>query len=209
MASSVLSSFIVIAGVGGAGCKAVAELRLPSSERASCLLVDTDEISLKRFQAQHSVLLGGGKLAPGLDGPSPKWVRDCFREQENVFKALLRHTRHLIIVAGLGGIVGGELSPLLFEFATNDGIKTYGVFALPLACEASSRRYRTENALDAIRRSRQPHLCYPFESEWKSLATQMTIPTYLTYLQQRIQLGATVWLDLISELYLESNLFDA
>ncbi len=141
---------ITVAGVGGAGCNALANLK--GIKSAETIAVNTDATHLKITEAQRKLLVGAS-LTKGLGaGGFPEVGMKCAEASRNELAEALAGTELLFITAGLGGGTGTGAAPVVAEIAKELGAVVVAVVNYPFAIERV-RILKAEWGLDALMRS--------------------------------------------------------
>lgn len=184
---------IALIGVGGAGCEAAARVREKYPSELAYLMVDTDEQSLRRFDGCTAVDLGRDVQPRPFCTLTPEWVAAAVRHDMPLLVNLLADARHVIVVAGLGGVTGSEAAPAVMRLVQDIGAVAYGVFSLPFRFEGPLCHERAVKALDEVRRNLLIHLHYPADREIEGRAGDTTLKQCYALLNHRLVYGATLW----------------
>ncbi|MCX6767182.1 MAG: cell division protein FtsZ [Candidatus Micrarchaeota archaeon] len=140
---------ITIAGVGGAGCNALSNLK--DIKSAETIAINTDAVHLKSVEAQRKILLGAG-ITKGMGaGGFPELAMKCAEAHREELAEALEGTELLFITAGLGGGTGTGAAPIIAEVAKELGAVVVAAVNYPFAIERV-RIIKAEWGLDALMR---------------------------------------------------------
>lgn len=131
------SSYIMVAGVGGAGGNAVNHMHKMGITGVNFVVCNTDQQALKNCNVENKIQMG-----PGLGaGNNPERGRELAIESEEVLRSLLSTSgaKMLFIAAGMGGGTGTGASPVIAKLAHELGILTVAVVTIPLRIEGKTR----------------------------------------------------------------------
>jgi cell division GTPase FtsZ len=136
----------MVLGVGADGCDAIRHMIPVGLPGATLACVDTDTHRIARLRpllARRAVLLGGNVQR------EQRWAhsRDLAERSSERIRALLADVPQLVIVAGLGEPGGAKITPVVARIAQEQGIRTAGVFTLPMNWEPPRRHRRACDAL--------------------------------------------------------------
>lgn len=140
------TTLILVIGVGGAGCNAVANMWEAGVEGVSYLACNTDRKSLDTSPVNHRICLGADGLGAGN---RPARARDAAIASQEAIRLHIESSgcRMVFIAAGMGGGTGTGAAPVIARLAREMGILTVGVVTSPLVSEG---RRRWQQAMEAI-----------------------------------------------------------
>lgn len=127
---------VVVAGIGGAGCKLVQLHRQSTASRPNLqhLAVNTDRNTIAGIEGMPSILLHAD--ASGTEAIMP-WLTQC---------------KVLCLLAGLGGRAGSIATPALARLAQHAGLYTVALVCMPFDWEGGRRRTAALQALDSVQK---------------------------------------------------------
>ena len=141
---------IVIVGLGGAGASILQRFSGSSAENVRLCIMSLDERLGRDCGNVEFVQLGAG-LNHGLgSGGDPEVARMAIEESADQVDALLRDSRLLVMVVGLGGGTGSGVAPVLARKAKDAGIFLVSVVVMPFGFEGVRRRRQADTALEEI-----------------------------------------------------------
>ena len=141
---------IVIVGLGGAGASILQRFSGSSAENVRLCIMSLDERLGRECGNVEFVQLGAG-LNHGLgSGGDPEVARMAIEESGGQVDALLRDSRLLVMVVGLGGGTGSGVAPVLARKAKDAGIFLVSVVVMPFGFEGTRRRRQADAALEEI-----------------------------------------------------------
>lgn len=141
---------IVIVGLGGAGASILQRFSGSSAENVRLCIMSLDERLGRECGNVEFVQLGAG-LNHGLgSGGDPEVARMAIEESGAQIDDLLRGSRLLVMVVGLGGGTGSGVAPVLARKAREAGIFLVSVVVMPFSFEGARRRKQADKALEEI-----------------------------------------------------------
>lgn len=141
---------IVIVGLGGAGASILQRFSGSSAENVRLCIMSLDERLGRECGNVEFVQLGAG-LNHGLgSGGDPEVARMAIEESGALVDDLLRDSRLLVMVVGLGGGTGSGVAPVLARKAKDAGIFLVSVVVMPFSFEGARRRKQADAALEEI-----------------------------------------------------------
>lgn len=141
---------IVIVGLGGAGASILQRFSGSSAENVRMCIMSLDE-RLGRACGNVEFLQLGAGLNHGLgSGGDPEVARLAMEESGGMIDDLLRDTRLLVMVVGLGGGTGSGVAPVLAHKAHEAGVLLVSVVVMPFSFEGTRRRKQADKALEEI-----------------------------------------------------------
>lgn len=141
---------IVIVGLGGAGASILQRFSGSSAENVRLCIMSLDERLGRECGNVEFVQLGAG-LNHGLgSGGDPEVARMAIEESGPQIDDLLRGSRLLVMVVGLGGGTGSGVAPVLARKAREAGIFLVSVVVMPFSFEGARRRKQADKALEEI-----------------------------------------------------------
>ena len=111
------------------------------------MIINSDRQSLNTSPINHKIFLN--LVGVGTHTAS---IQEAFENIKNELNEILIGTENIIIIAGMGGVTGSNVLPLLGKFITDKKIPVYGVATSPFNFEAA---HRLERADDAIKKSKK------------------------------------------------------
>lgn len=155
---------IVIVGLGGAGAHILQRFSGSSAENVRLCIMSPDE-RLGQDCGNVDFLQLGASLSHGLgSGGDPEVGRQSIEESREAIAELLKDTRLLVMVTGLGGGTGSGAAPVLAQMAADAGVMLVSVAVMPYSFEGKRRRAQAEAALDDI--SRLSDIVFCFENDY-------------------------------------------
>jgi len=152
---------ILVMGLGGAGCNAVANMSAFWSEGPMVVAVNTDAQSLAGCGASR-VLQIGRDTTKGLGANGDTNLgRLAVEEGLEEIKELLQGVDILLLAVGLGGGTGSGGAPLLLQTAHQLNIMTLCFATLPFPYESDSRKLQAEESLKTLQRVADAVVCMP------------------------------------------------
>lgn len=144
---------ILVMGLGGAGCNAVANMSSAWKEGPPVIAVNTDAQSLAGCEVPR-VLQIGQHVTKGLGANGDVNLgRMAIEESVEQVKDLLAGNDILFLVIGLGGGTGSGGAPLVLEIAHKLNVLTVCFATLPFGYESDNRKLQAEESLRSIQRS--------------------------------------------------------
>jgi len=141
---------IVIVGLGGAGASILQRFSGSSAENVRLCIMSLDERLGRECGNVEFVQLGAG-LNHGLgSGGDPEVARMAIEESGTQVDGLLKDSRLLVMVVGLGGGTGSGVAPVLARKAKDAGIFLVSVVVMPFSFEGARRRRQADAALEEI-----------------------------------------------------------
>lgn len=141
---------IVIVGLGGAGASILQRFSGSSAENVRLCIMSLDERLGRECGNVEFLQLGAG-LNHGLgSGGDPEVACMAIEESGAQIDDLLRDSRLLVMVVGLGGGTGSGVAPVLARKAKDAGIFLVSVVVMPFSFEGTRRRKQADTALEEI-----------------------------------------------------------
>ena len=141
---------ITILAVGGAGCRIMRSLRtLPGAESLRLLALDTDRAALEATGLPEADQLLAGEVwrgGKGCGGNELDGQRAVAHERVNL-ESLLRGSRFLLVLCGLGGGTASGGAPVVLSVAAKLKIPNLFIVTLPFMLEGPRRRNLAERVL--------------------------------------------------------------
>lgn len=158
---------MVLLGVGGGGCQAVAAARRLFGDSLRALGLDTDPHALGGVEGLRGMLLGGPRLAGMGTGGDPVKGRLAMQDNAELLKRELDGVRIAVVVTALGGGTGGGATPELLRMLRQTEITTLCFALLPFAFEPAERRRAAERALPQLDENADTVVVVPQDDLWK------------------------------------------
>jgi cell division protein FtsZ len=154
---------ILVMGLGGAGCNAVARMSSFWMEGPPVIAVNTDAQCLAGCEAPR-VLQIGHDTTKGLGANGDTNLgRIAVEESIETIKEVLQGVDILFLVVGLGGGTGSGAAPLLLAIAHQMNIMTICFATMPFEFESDSRKLLAEESLRTLQRTADAVVCLPNE----------------------------------------------
>lgn len=147
------ASPILLIGVGGAGCSLVGRLAAGLPGPVRCLAVDSDAAALAACGVSDQVQVGRSSLRGLGAGGEPRLGADAAEAETAELRRHLAGTPAVVLVAGLGGGVGGGAAPVLAALAADAGATVLALATLPFSHEGERRLASARDALVALHRA--------------------------------------------------------
>lgn len=128
---------LAVVAVGSAGCSVLSGLHGKLAHLDRSIAIDLDPFSLNRSDADHKILVGGGKRRHA----SLNTAKQLVQAQKPEITEAVAGLDAVLIVAGMGGNAGTFLSPAIAEILREKNIMTLGAAITPFAFEGM-RRHR-------------------------------------------------------------------
>lgn len=144
-------SRMVIVGLGGGGCNAVARMNAGWTEGPMVAAVNTDSQALAVCAVPVKVQIGKG-ITQGLGaGGDPAVGKLAAEDDGDSLRELVSQADIVVIVAALGGGTGTGAVPILARIAREQGAMTLCFVTLPFEFEGELRNRQAEDGLRALR----------------------------------------------------------
>jgi cell division protein FtsZ len=144
-------SRMVIVGLGGGGCNAVARMNAGWGEGPLVAAVNTDSQALAACDVPVRVQIGKG-ITQGLGAGGDTAVGKLAAEDDgDSLRELVSQADIVVIVAALGGGTGTGAAPILARIAREQGAMTLCFVTLPFEFEGELRNQQAEEGLRALR----------------------------------------------------------
>jgi cell division protein FtsZ len=145
-------SRVLVAGVGGAGCHAVARMTSMWSDGPPAIAINTDAQALAAIEAPRTLLIGD-KATCGLGAAGDvESGRLAAEESLAAIQDAIAGCDLLTLVGGLGRGTGTGAMPVIARAARDLGILTFAFVGLPFTMEGDRCRRVAEEGLRALRR---------------------------------------------------------
>ncbi|MFA5688918.1 MAG: cell division protein FtsZ [Kiritimatiellales bacterium] len=143
---------ILILGLGGAGCNAVARIATEAPAGMEFAVMDCDEQTLQNCHYVENKLQAGRELTGGLSaGGDIEIGRRCVEGSGEQFKSLINTAGFLMVITGLGGGFGTGAAPVVARMARDLGAVTLFFAVLPFPFEGTVARGKAERAIRRMR----------------------------------------------------------
>ena len=144
-------SRMVIVGLGGGGCNAVARMSAEWSDGPLVAGVNTDSQALAACGVPVKVQIGKG-ITQGLGaGGDPAVGKLAAEDDGDSLRELVSQSDIVVMVAALGGGTGTGAAPILARIAREQGAMTLCFATLPFEFEGELRNRQAEEGLRALR----------------------------------------------------------
>lgn len=154
---------ILLVGVGGAGCSLVGRLASSLEGDIRCLAVDADAAALAACGVADQVQLGRASLRGLGAGGETGLGADAAEAATAELRRRLAGVPCVILVAGLGGGVGGGAAPVVANLAADAGCTVLALATLPFSHEGERRLASARDALVALHRA--SHATVPLRND--------------------------------------------
>lgn len=161
---------IRLIGIGGGGSSIVSEIA-PMVERASFFAADTDSKTLRGISRKVEKFQFGRNFTSGLGtGINPEMAKEAAISEKARIKKILEGQDLVILVACLGGGVGGGATPVFSKISRRMGNLTYGIFTLPFSFEGKRKMEIAKNSLNELKESLNAFSVIPNEKIFQIVA---------------------------------------
>ncbi len=142
---------ILVLGVGGAGGNAITRVTGSiQSDIYQTIAINTDAQDLLHVHSDLKLLIGKS-ITGGLGaGNDPMLGEAAAKESEEEIKKILSGADLVFIVCGLGGGTGTGASPLICEWAREEGSIATSVVTLPFEAEGIDRQEKAKRGLERL-----------------------------------------------------------
>lgn len=144
---------MLIAGVGGAGCRIVDSLAAVAQSGPVFAAISTDSKALAGCRIATRLKIGAprdGVFGTGGDPSSGGEAAESSREQ---IERLFMDVDLAFVIAGLGGGTGSGAVPVVLDVARGRGVMTIAVVTMPFPFEGQDRGEKAKQALDRVRQA--------------------------------------------------------
>jgi len=149
--ASLTPARVMVAGVGGVGCRVVGKLRGASAVSLRRLAMDTDSRSLEECGVAERLLLGSSTGRGAGAGGDPVRGRNAASETAEELRAAFVDASVVVCVAGLGGGTGTGALPVALRAAREGGSLALAMFTTPFGFEGRRRRDIALNGFGELR----------------------------------------------------------
>lgn len=147
-----LQKRILVLGLGGAGCSAIARIAPKAPDGMEFALIDCDVQTLETCAHIETRIAIGKGVTDGLSaGGDLETGRRCAETSLSQIETLLSGVDLLLVVAGLGGGLGSGAAPVIARIARNAGAHTLFFTILPFDFEGGVVRGKAHNSLRRLR----------------------------------------------------------
>lgn len=144
---------ILLVGVGGAGASLVGRLAGELPETVRCLAVDSDAAALAACGVVEQVQLGRSSLRGLGAGGETRLGADAAEAETANLRRRLAGAPVVVLVAGLGGGIGGGAAPVLASLAAETGATVLALATFPFSHEGERRLASARESLVALHRA--------------------------------------------------------
>jgi cell division protein FtsZ len=157
-----LSSSIKIAGIGGAGINMISRLvEEPLPNGTEVIAIDADRGALSSMPVKNGILLGVIPFKRGLCSLNPSELMSAYDASLDTIREAFREAGYVILVAGLGGVTGSTVTPLVATLLKELDIPSLGIFTTPFPIEGKKRSATSEETIHALRLSLNTFFVFP------------------------------------------------
>lgn len=139
---------IKIIGVGGGGCNILDRIIESGLSDVDFVALDFDWQSFEHSKAPVKVQLQS--TFRGLDDPGREQRQKDVLVQKYKIQQAIGAPDVVIIIAGLGGGTGSDVSPMVLNFAKEKGFLTVGIVNTPFHFEGAHRKNKAIEAVGEI-----------------------------------------------------------
>ena len=137
---------IGVIAVGGAGGTILSELYAKLPYLSHSIAIDIDSSALKRVAANRKILIGDAMARPGDTRATSKIANDARVQIANA----MADFDIAFIVAGMGGIAGTAISPIVAEVLRENRVITIAAAFTPVNSEGSHRHHIATDGMLAL-----------------------------------------------------------
>jgi cell division protein FtsZ len=142
---------ISVVGIGGAGARIVGQMPSDADDGPITFAVDTDTCSLVESSATERIQIGEVVTAGFGTGGDTQQGREAAEHDTAKILAMLENMELVVVVAGLGGGVGGGATPVVLGAAQEAGAATVCFVTLPFDFEGAQRKAAAAKDMEALR----------------------------------------------------------
>jgi cell division protein FtsZ len=157
------ASPILLVGVGGAGISLVGRLAPGLPPAVRCLAVDSDATALAACGISDQVQVGRTSLRGLGAGGEPRLGADAAEAETAELRRWLADAPVVVLVAGLGGGIGGGAAPFLAGLAAEAGATVLALATIPFSHEGERRLSSARETLVALHRA--AHATVPLRND--------------------------------------------
>ncbi len=140
---------LLVAGVGGAGCRALRALDAPGVEAVA---IHTDAQALAEAGAPRRLQIGASLVHGASTGGDSALGAQAAEADAEILRALFQGYDLVFFITSLGGGTGSGATPVLVRLAHESSCLTLVLAGTPFAFEGDSRGKNAAAALDRLRR---------------------------------------------------------
>ena len=147
------SARIVVIGVGGGGSNAVNRMVAENIADVEFYVCNTDQQSLTQscLDDKHRILLGP-RTTGGLGaGGNPQVGEIAAKDSENEIREIVKGANLVFVASGMGGGTGTGASPLIAEWAKDEGALTVAIVTRPFSFEGKKRHLQSIEGLNKLK----------------------------------------------------------
>lgn len=154
---------LILVGVGGGGCRMAAAAAAAFGAGLQAIGFDTDALSARGLAGMRCLLLGAQRFDGRATGGDMVKGRTAAHDDIESVKNALSGFRTAVVLATLGGGVGGGATPEILRALRDLGAHTLCFATLPFALEGAQRRAAAERALPLIEESSDALVVVPLD----------------------------------------------
>lgn len=151
MDCSMIGRKISMIGVGGAGSRIVGLMPSDAEDGPATITVDTDTCALVESPAGERVQIGDNVTGGFGTGGETERGREAAEHDLEKLVTTLGGMELVVVVAGLGGGVGGGATPVVLNAAHEAGAATVCFLTLPFEFEGAQRKAAASKDLEVLR----------------------------------------------------------
>jgi cell division protein FtsZ len=188
---------IVVIGVGGAGCNAIANMIAAEIEGVDFVVSNTDAQSLNNSVAETRIQLGP-EITQGLGaGAQPEVGRAAAEETIDEIERILDGVHMCFIAAGMGGGTGTGAAPIIARAARAKGVLTVGVVTKPFMFEGTRRMRAAEAGIEELQKHVDTLIVIPNQNLFLVAAAETTFKEAFHLADEVLQQGVRSITDLM------------
>ena len=189
--------YALVVGVGGAGGNVVNMIATSPCRGVRYVALDSDFLNLKRIQNCETIQLGQKTLHGMGSGSNQEIARTVAETEKETLSMLVKGCFVLFLVTGLGGGIGGGVSPVLARIAAESGVFVVALTIYPFDCEGTDRLMNARLGQDQV--LKQSHLVISLPNQLLTLKTEKDanfIDLYVKSNQMIAHAVESLWLNL-------------
>ena len=189
--------YALVVGVGGAGGNVVNMIATSPCRGVRYVALDSDFLNLKRIQNCETIQLGQKTLHGMGSGSNQEIARSVAEAEKETLTKLVNGCFVLFLVTGLGGGIGGGVSPVLARIAAEAGVFVVALTIYPFDCEGTDRLMNARLGQDQI--LKQSHLVISLPNQLLTLKAEKDanfIDLYVKSNQMIAHAVESLWLNL-------------
>ncbi len=154
---------LVLAGVGGGGCRIAAAAVADFGPGMRAVGFDSDALTARAVAGMRCLPLGAARLGGRGTGGDMVKGREAARDDIEAVRDALGGVRTAVVVASLGGGLGGGAAPVILRVLRDLGAHTLCFATLPFAFEGAARRAAAERAVPLLEENSDALVVVPLD----------------------------------------------